>query len=69
MLTCGIAAAAVALPAHMVIVLSVGVAALVLLLYAGIALPAVWSAKPERRKAATEVLRQLLNAWGRSKRR
>ena len=38
-------------------------AVLVLLVYTGIALPAVWSAKPARRKAAAAVLRQVLNAW------
>lgn len=38
------------------------VAAIVLLIYTGIALPAVWSKKPTRRSAATEVLRQILNA-------
>ena len=36
--------------------------ALVLLVYIGIALPAVWSAKPARRKAAAAVLRQFFNA-------
>jgi len=44
------------------LILSGGVAALVLLVYAGIALPAIWSAKPARRKAAAPVLRQILNA-------
>jgi hypothetical protein len=57
-----IAAIAVTLPAHVLLVLGAGVAALVLLIYAGIALPAVWSAKPARRKAAAAVLRQVLNA-------
>lgn len=33
-----------------------------LLVYAGIALPAVWSDKPARRRAAAAVLRQILNA-------
>ena len=33
---------------------------LVLLIYFGIALPAVWSAKPARRKAAADVLREIL---------
>jgi hypothetical protein len=37
-------------------------AALVLLVYTGIALPAVWSAKPARRMAAAAVLRLILNA-------
>jgi hypothetical protein len=58
------AAAAVAtLPAHVLLVLSGGIAALVLLVYIGIALPAVWSAKPARRKAAAAVLRQIFGAW------
>ena len=37
---------AVTLPAHVLLILSGGMAALVLLVYIGIALPAVWSAKP-----------------------
>ena len=57
-----VAAVAVTLPAHVVLILSSGMAALVLLVYIGIALPAVWSAKPVRRKAAADVLRQVLNA-------
>jgi hypothetical protein len=44
------------------LIFSGGSAALVLLVYAGIALPAVWSAKPARRKAAAVVLRQILIA-------
>jgi len=59
------AAIALALPAHVFLILSSGVAALILLVYAGIALPAIWSAKPARRKAAADVLRQVLNAWNR----
>jgi hypothetical protein len=39
----------------------IGLAILALLIYVGIALPAVWSAKPARRKAAAEVLRQILS--------
>jgi hypothetical protein len=38
-----------------------GLAVLVLLIYVGIALPAVWSAKSARRKAAADVLRQILD--------
>jgi hypothetical protein len=57
------AALAVTLPVHVLLVLSGGLAALVLLVYIGIALPPVWSAKPTRRKAAAAVLRQLLNAF------
>ena len=41
-----VAAVAVTLPAHVLLILSGGMAALVLLVYIGIALPAVWSAKP-----------------------
>jgi hypothetical protein len=63
------AALAVTLPVHLLLILSGGVAALVLLVYIGIVLPAVWSAKPARRKAAAAVLCQVLNAWiGRNRR-
>ena len=41
-------------------VIFAGLAVMVLLVYAGIALPAVWSTKPARRKAAADVLRQIL---------
>jgi hypothetical protein len=51
------------LPAHVLLILTGGAAALVLLVYIGIALPAIWSAKPARRKAAAGVLRQILDAW------
>lgn len=57
-----IAVAAVTLPTQLLLILSGEMAALVLLVYIGIALPAVWSAKPARRKAAADVLRQVLNA-------
>jgi len=57
------AALAATLPVNVLLILSGGVAALVLLVYIGIALPAVWSAKPARRKAAATVLRQILDAW------
>jgi hypothetical protein len=60
--TLGIAALAATLPAHMLLILGGGVAGLVLLIYIGIALPAVWSAKPARRKAAAAVLAQILAA-------
>jgi hypothetical protein len=56
------AAVAMALPAHVLLILGGGLAALALLVFLGIALPAVWSAKPARRKAAADVLRQILNA-------
>lgn len=52
--------AAVALPFHVVLIIAVCAGVLVLLVYVGIALPAVWSAKPARRKAAAELLRQIL---------
>jgi hypothetical protein len=59
----GIAAAlAATLPVHVLLILSGAVAALVLPVYIGIALPAVWSAKPARRKAAAAVLQQILDA-------
>lgn len=56
------AALAVTLPVHMLLFLVGGAAVAALLLYAGIALPAVWSDKPARRKAAAAVLHQILNA-------
>jgi hypothetical protein len=62
----GIASAsafAAALPVQVLLIISGGMVALVLLVYTGIALPAVWSAKPARRKAAAAVLRQILDAW------
>jgi hypothetical protein len=51
---------AVALPIHVLLFFVVGVGVLILLVYAGLALPAVWSAKSSRRRAAAEVLRQIL---------
>lgn len=53
-------AVAAALPVHLLIIVTVSTGILALLVYAGIALPAVWSARPTRRKAAAEVLRQIL---------
>ncbi len=64
-----IAALATTLPIHVLLILSAGVAGLVLLVYIGIALPAVWSAKPTRRTAAAAVLRQILDAWSGANRR
>jgi hypothetical protein len=55
-------ALAVILPAHALLTLGGGLAVLVMLVYTGIALPAVWSVKPARREAAAAVLRQILNA-------
>jgi hypothetical protein len=49
-----------ALPVHVLLIVAAGAGMLTLLIYAGIALPAVWSAKPARRKAAADVLRQIL---------
>jgi hypothetical protein len=57
-----IAAAAAAFPVHVLLILLGATAGLILLIYLGIALPAVWSAKPARRKAATTVLRLILDA-------
>lgn len=50
----------VSLPIHGLPVVAVSLGVLALLVYAGVVLPAVWSAKPARRKAAAEVLRQIL---------
>lgn len=41
---------------------AVGVTLLALLVFLGIALPAVWSSRPARRKAAAAVLGQILGA-------
>lgn len=57
-----VAAVAVTLPIHVLPILCGGMVVLVLLVYIGIALPAVWSAKPGRREAAAAVLRQILSA-------
>lgn len=65
----GIATLAATLPTHVLLIFSGGVGTLALLVYTGIALPAVWSAKPARRKAAAAVLRQILDAWTRANRR
>jgi hypothetical protein len=61
------AGTATALPAHMLLTLACGAAGLILLLYVGIALPAVWSANPARRRAATAVLRLILDTLTRSR--
>lgn len=53
--------ATAALAAHAFRAIAAGLAVLALLIYLGIALPAVWSAKAARRKAAADVLRQILN--------
>jgi hypothetical protein len=49
-----------ALPFHIVLLFGGAAGVLALLVYAGVALPAVWSAKPARRTAAAAVLRQIL---------
>jgi hypothetical protein len=64
----GIAALTATLPTHVLSILCGGAAGLVLLIYIGIALPAVWSAKPARRKAAAAVLAQILDACTRANR-
>ncbi|GAA0260126.1 hypothetical protein GCM10009527_065070 [Actinomadura nitritigenes] len=59
------AAAALAVLAavpHLAIVIAAGAALLALLAYAGIALPAVWSSSPARRRAARAVLSEVLGA-------
>jgi hypothetical protein len=59
----GLAAATTGtLPAHVLLIFVGLAAAFALLVYVGIALPAVWSTKPARRRAASAVLRQILNA-------
>jgi len=45
---------------HMVAAIAVGATLLALLVFLGIALPAVWSSKPARRRAAAAVLEQIL---------
>jgi hypothetical protein len=66
----GIAAAtALTFPARMLVTIAVGTAGLALLVYLGIALPAVWSAKPARRRAAAAVLRQILDTCTAAKHR
>jgi hypothetical protein len=52
-------AAMVLLP-HVLLTLVICMTGLTLLIYAGIALPAIWSARPARRKAAAAVLSQVL---------
>jgi hypothetical protein len=43
-----------------IVVIALAVGLLMLLVFLGVALPAVWSTKPARRKAATAVLGQIL---------
>jgi hypothetical protein len=57
----GISAAAIAaLPVHVLLIVSAGTTGLIMLIYIGIALPAVWSANLARRRAAVAVLRLIL---------
>ena len=58
----GIAVLAANLPTQVLLILAGGVVWLILLIYIGVALPAVWSSKPSRRKAAAAVLTQILDA-------
>jgi hypothetical protein len=53
-------AVAIALTSNVLVTTLIILGALALLLLAGIALPAVWSARPSRRQAAAEVLDQIL---------
>lgn len=46
---------------HLVVLLAGLIGILAVLVYAGVVLPAVWSAKPARRKAAAQVLDQILS--------
>lgn len=46
---------------HLVLLPTGGIAILAVLVYAGVVLPAVWSAKAARRKAAAQVLDQILS--------
>jgi hypothetical protein len=64
----GIAALTASLPAHTLLILGSVGAGFVLLIYIGIALPAIWSAKSARRKAAAAVLAQILTACTRTNR-
>lgn len=49
-----------ALPSHVLLVVAGSLSVFALLVYVGVVLPAVWSAKPARRKAAAAVLHQIL---------
>src|SRR5579862_4397392 len=51
---------AVVVPVHVLLLFLAGAGVLTLLVYGGLALPAVWSAKPARRRAAADVLRKIL---------
>lgn len=64
--TSGLVAMFTAAP-HLVAVIAADAALLALLVFAGIALPAVWSSKSARRKAAAAVLGQILAALRRQR--
>jgi hypothetical protein len=51
---------------HLLIAVAAGAAFLTVLVFFGIALPAVWSSKPSRRQAAATVFGQILAALRRS---
>jgi hypothetical protein len=52
--------AALAAAQRSIVVIALAVGLLILLVFLSVVLPAVWSAKPARRKAATAVLGQIL---------
>lgn len=54
----GAVVTAVHLPAGLIVV-----ALMIVLLYLGVVLPAVWSTKPARRRDARQVLRLLINCF------
>jgi hypothetical protein len=56
----GLLAAFTAAP-HLLAAIAAGAALLALLVFFGVALPAVWSSKPTRRKATAAVLGQILS--------
>lgn len=60
-LSAAVAFSRIALDPHLPQCVLAGLAVLVLLIYSGVVLPAVWSAKPARRRAAADVLRQILD--------
>ena len=47
---------------HTLWAVTAGLMSLAVLIYIGIALPAIWSAKPARRKAAAVILKQIFSA-------
>lgn len=63
--TVGLLAALTTAAQRPIVVIAVAVGLLMLLAFLGVVLPAVWSTKPARRKAATTVLDQILAALDR----